>query len=292
MRPIRLTACLGVALCALLLSTACSPGSDEEPGTDGTASVEAGSSGKDGTGDDDGSSPPASASPSESAGSSSSHSESAGSASSSEDGAETPSNASAGEMQTVDLDGFAVDLPADWEELDRSNVTSIRGDGTAADIQRVWRITMPDTPNQAVATVTYMEDQGNVDESMSEADRTALIRDWAGSTVTTLAGTDPRQLGQSLELNGLGCAPGSVTMSSAPQLADVGEDGAGQAIRMDYTCQAFVDPRLGEVVGHRWVTTDVEGRRRDFHVTAYTGWLETIGEPELTRRIVESIRPE
>lgn len=292
MRPIRLTVCLGVALSALLLSTACSPDSGEEPGADGTSSVEAGSSGKDGTGDDDGSSPPASASPSESAASSSSPSESAGSASSSEDGEETPSNASAGEMQTVDLDGFAIDLPADWEELDRSNVTSIRGDGTAADIQRVWRITMPDAPNQAVATVTYMEDQGNVDESMSEADRTALIRDWADSTVATLAGTDPRQLGQSLELNGLGCAPGSVTMSGTPELADVGEDGADQAIRMDYTCQAFVDPRLGEVVGHRWVTTDVEGRRRDFHVTAYTGWLETIGEPELTRRIVESIRPE
>lgn len=299
MRPIRLTACLGVALCALLLSTACSPGSEEDPGTDGTAPVESGSSGTDGPGDDDGSSPPASASPSasagsatpsDSAGSSSSPSASAGSASPSQE--ETTSNASAGEMQTVDLDGFAVDLPADWEELDRTNVTTIRGDGTAADVQRVWRVTMPDAPNEAVATVTYMEDRGNVDESMSEADRTALIRDWAGSTVDTLAGTDPRQLGQSLELNGLGCAPGSVRMSGTPELADVGEDGAGQAIRMDYRCQAFVDPRLGEVVGHRWVTTDVEGRRRDFHVTAYTGWLETIDEPELTRRIVESIRPE
>ena len=75
-------------------------------------------------------------------------------------------------------------------------------------------------------------------------------------------------------------------------VADVGDDGAGQAIRMDYRCQAFRDPRLGEVVGHRWVTTDVDGRRRDFHVTAYTGWLETIDEPDLTRRIVESIRPE
>lgn len=308
MRPNRLTACLGVALFALLLSTACSPDPDEDPGTEVTASPEAGSPEKDGTEHDDGSSPPASASPSESAGSASSSesagssssppesagssSPSAGSASAGQDEEETSSNASAGEMQTVDLDGFAVDLPADWEELDRSNVTTIRGDGTAADVQRVWRITMPDAPNEAVATVTYMEDQGNVDESMSEADRTALIRDWAGSTVDTLAGTDPQQLGRSLELNGLGCAPGSVTMSGTPELADVGDDGAGQAIRMDYRCQAFRDPRLGEVVGHRWVTTDVDGRRRDFHVTAYTGWLETIDEPDLTRRIVESIRPD
>lgn len=138
----------------------------------------------------------------------------------------------------------------------------------------------------------YREDRQQVDESVSVADRTARIREWAGSTVASLADAGPRRVGASLELNGLGCREGSVQMTGAPQLADVGEDGVGQAIRMDYRCTAFTDPRLGEVVGHRWVTTGVDGRRRDVYVTAYTGWLKAIGEPELTRWIVQSVRPE
>lgn len=280
MRPSRLTVCLGVALCTLLLSTACSPDSGEgaTPGAEATAS--ASPSERVGEKDDDGPSPSASASPSPSA----------GSASPSREEPE-PAEAPAGETQTIDLDGLAFDLPADWEELDRTNVTTVRGDGTAPDVQRVWRVTMPDAPNEAVATVTYMEDRGNVDESVSVEDRRSTIRDWAFSTVESLVDVGPQRLGKSLELNGLGCRADSVRMTGAPQLADVGEDGPGQAIRMDYRCQAFKDPRFGEVVGHRWVTTDVEGRRRDVHVTAYTGWLKAIEEPDLTRWIVESIRP-
>ena len=280
MKPSRLAVCLGVALCTLLAS-ACSPGpgGDSTPDADATASSSP--SARNGENNDDGASPSASVSPSASAGPASPSREEP-----------TPAKASTGQMQTIDLDGLAFDLPEDWEELDRTNVTTVRGDGTAADIERVWRVTMPDAPNVAVATVTYMEDRGSMDESVAVEDRRARIRDWAGSTVESLAEKDPASLGASLELNGLGCRAGSVTMSGAPQLADVGEDGPGQGIRMDYTCQAFRDPSLGEVTGHRWVTTDVEGRRRDVHVTAYTGWLEKIGQPDLTRRIVESIRPE
>ena|GEM_PF-3811779 len=159
-------------------------------------------------------------------------------------------------------------------------------------MHRVWRTALPDRPQQAVAVVEYREDRQTVDGSLGDEELTARIRDWAGTTVESLAAAGPRQVGVSLELNGLGCEQGSVRMSGAPQLADVGPDGTGQAIRMDYRCRAFVDPRLGEVVGHRWVTTDLEGTRRDVYVTAYAGWLSAIEEPELTRWIVESIRPQ